>query len=91
MCKPSVNACRAPFPNLNIRGEGSARRARQRLSTSRQCGADAIVAHLAPQLRVGDVVAVMSNGGFDRIHEKLLAALGASGEKAEEVAGEAGS
>ena len=38
-------------------------------------GADAIVAHLAPQLREGDVVAVMSNGGFDRIHEKLLEAL----------------
>jgi UDP-N-acetylmuramate: L-alanyl-gamma-D-glutamyl-meso-diaminopimelate ligase len=53
-------------------------------------GADAIVAHLAPQLREGDVVAVMSNGGFDRIHEKLLAALGASGEKTKEGAGEAG-
>jgi UDP-N-acetylmuramate: L-alanyl-gamma-D-glutamyl-meso-diaminopimelate ligase len=38
-------------------------------------GADAIVAHLAPVLREGDTVAVMSNGGFDRIHEKLLNAL----------------
>jgi UDP-N-acetylmuramate: L-alanyl-gamma-D-glutamyl-meso-diaminopimelate ligase len=38
-------------------------------------GADSIVAHLAPQLREGDVVAVMSNGGFDGIHEKLLEAL----------------
>ncbi|HEX8499081.1 MAG TPA: UDP-N-acetylmuramate:L-alanyl-gamma-D-glutamyl-meso-diaminopimelate ligase [Pyrinomonadaceae bacterium] len=35
-------------------------------------GADAIVAHLAPLLREGDVVAVMSNGGFGGIHEKLL-------------------
>jgi UDP-N-acetylmuramate: L-alanyl-gamma-D-glutamyl-meso-diaminopimelate ligase len=35
-------------------------------------GADAIVGHLAPLLREGDVVAVMSNGGFDRIHDKLL-------------------
>ena len=52
-------------------------------------GADSIVAHLAPQLREGDVVAVMSNGGFDRIHEKLLEALRASGEKAEKGAGEA--
>jgi UDP-N-acetylmuramate: L-alanyl-gamma-D-glutamyl-meso-diaminopimelate ligase len=42
-------------------------------------GADSIVAHLAPQLREGDVVAVMSNGSFDRIHEKLLEALRASG------------
>lgn len=39
-------------------------------------GADAIVDHLAPQLRSGDVVAVMSNGGFDNIHVKLLERLG---------------
>ena len=38
-------------------------------------GADEIVSHLAPELRAGDVVAVMSNGGFGGIHEKLLAAL----------------
>jgi UDP-N-acetylmuramate: L-alanyl-gamma-D-glutamyl-meso-diaminopimelate ligase len=37
--------------------------------------ADAIVEFLAPRLVAGDTVAVMSNGGFDRIHEKLLAAL----------------
>jgi UDP-N-acetylmuramate: L-alanyl-gamma-D-glutamyl-meso-diaminopimelate ligase len=34
--------------------------------------ADEIVAHLLPQLRKGDVVAIMSNGGFGGIHEKLL-------------------
>ncbi len=38
-------------------------------------GADQIVSHLAPALRAGDVVAVMSNGGFGGIHDKLLAAL----------------
>ncbi|HYN85000.1 MAG TPA: UDP-N-acetylmuramate:L-alanyl-gamma-D-glutamyl-meso-diaminopimelate ligase [Pyrinomonadaceae bacterium] len=38
-------------------------------------GADEIVRRLAPELRAGDVVAVMSNGGFGGIHEKLLAAL----------------
>jgi UDP-N-acetylmuramate: L-alanyl-gamma-D-glutamyl-meso-diaminopimelate ligase len=43
-------------------------------------GADAIVAHLAPQLRAGDTIAVMSNGGFDRIHDKLLAALKAGSD-----------
>ncbi len=37
--------------------------------------ADEIVAHLAPQLRSGDVVAIMSNGGFGGIHEKILTAL----------------
>jgi UDP-N-acetylmuramate: L-alanyl-gamma-D-glutamyl-meso-diaminopimelate ligase len=37
--------------------------------------ADAIIDHLLPQLREGDVVAIMSNGGFGGIHEKLLVAL----------------
>ena len=34
--------------------------------------ADEIVAHLAPELKSGDVVAIMSNGGFGGIHEKIL-------------------
>ena len=34
--------------------------------------ADAIVGHLAPEMREGDVVAIMSNGGFGGIHEKIL-------------------
>lgn len=37
--------------------------------------ADAIVEHLKPKLSEGDVVAIMSNGGFGGIHEKLLTAL----------------
>jgi UDP-N-acetylmuramate: L-alanyl-gamma-D-glutamyl-meso-diaminopimelate ligase len=37
--------------------------------------ADAIVAKLAPLARPGDIVIVFSNGGFDGIHDKLLAAL----------------
>jgi UDP-N-acetylmuramate: L-alanyl-gamma-D-glutamyl-meso-diaminopimelate ligase len=37
--------------------------------------ADEIIAHLLPQLSPGDVVAIMSNGGFGGIHEKLLVAL----------------
>jgi UDP-N-acetylmuramate: L-alanyl-gamma-D-glutamyl-meso-diaminopimelate ligase len=36
---------------------------------------DDIVRHLIPVLREGDVVAIMSNGGFGGIHEKLLGAL----------------
>ncbi|HEX7177467.1 MAG TPA: UDP-N-acetylmuramate:L-alanyl-gamma-D-glutamyl-meso-diaminopimelate ligase [Pyrinomonadaceae bacterium] len=50
-------------------------------------GADEIVRRLAPELRAGDVVAVMSNGGFGGIHEKLLDALGAGreGDTQEEV------
>jgi UDP-N-acetylmuramate: L-alanyl-gamma-D-glutamyl-meso-diaminopimelate ligase len=35
-------------------------------------GADAIVQHLAPELLSGDVVVIMSNGGFGGIHQKLL-------------------
>lgn len=34
--------------------------------------ADAIVAKLGPDLKDGDVIAVMSNGGFGGIHDKLL-------------------
>ena len=37
--------------------------------------ADAIVAALAPQVAAGDVVAILSNGGFGGIYEKLPAAL----------------
>jgi len=37
--------------------------------------ADEIVSDLAPRLRAGDVVVIMSNGSFGGIHEKLLQAL----------------
>jgi UDP-N-acetylmuramate-alanine ligase len=33
--------------------------------------ADAIVENVAPRLRTGDVVAILSNGGFGGIYEKL--------------------
>jgi UDP-N-acetylmuramate: L-alanyl-gamma-D-glutamyl-meso-diaminopimelate ligase len=36
---------------------------------------DAIVAHSAPRMRAGDVVAILSNGGFGGIYEKLPRAL----------------
>jgi len=38
---------------------------------------DEIVRRLVSELRSGDVVAIMSNGGFGGIHEKLLGALSA--------------
>jgi UDP-N-acetylmuramate: L-alanyl-gamma-D-glutamyl-meso-diaminopimelate ligase len=38
--------------------------------------ADQIVTHLSPELREGDVVAIMSNGGFGGIHDKILQVLG---------------
>ncbi len=37
--------------------------------------ADTIVDHLTPELREGDVVAIMSNGGFGGIHDKILEVL----------------
>jgi UDP-N-acetylmuramate: L-alanyl-gamma-D-glutamyl-meso-diaminopimelate ligase len=37
--------------------------------------ADAIVAAMVPELKAGDVVAILSNGGFGGIYEKLPAAL----------------
>jgi UDP-N-acetylmuramate: L-alanyl-gamma-D-glutamyl-meso-diaminopimelate ligase len=36
---------------------------------------DSIVAHVAKNSATGDVICVLSNGGFERIHEKLLGAL----------------
>jgi UDP-N-acetylmuramate: L-alanyl-gamma-D-glutamyl-meso-diaminopimelate ligase len=36
---------------------------------------DDIVRTIAPQLAPGDLICVMSSGGFDGIHAKLLAAL----------------
>jgi len=44
--------------------------------------ADAIVQMIAPELRHGDVVAILSNGGFGGIYEKLPARLRALGAKA---------
>lgn len=38
-------------------------------------GADQIVERLMPDLRDGDVVVIMSNGGFGGIHQKLLEAI----------------
>ena len=40
--------------------------------------ADRIVAHILPELRSSDVVAIMSNGGFGGTHEKILSALRSS-------------
>ena len=37
--------------------------------------ANAIIEHLVPELKDGDVVAIMSNGGFGGIHEKILTQL----------------
>ena len=41
-------------------------------------GADDIVKNITPQLRSGDVVAILSNGGFGGIYEKLPRAIEAS-------------
>jgi UDP-N-acetylmuramate: L-alanyl-gamma-D-glutamyl-meso-diaminopimelate ligase len=43
--------------------------------------ADAIVAAIVPELRSGDVVAILSNGGFGGIYEKLPAGLRDAGRK----------
>jgi UDP-N-acetylmuramate: L-alanyl-gamma-D-glutamyl-meso-diaminopimelate ligase len=48
---------------------------RQGVSAGWSDSADAIVAEVAPQLETGDRVVIMSNGGFDGIHRKVLEAL----------------
>jgi UDP-N-acetylmuramate: L-alanyl-gamma-D-glutamyl-meso-diaminopimelate ligase len=42
----------------------------------------AIVAHLAANLKSGDVVAILSNGGFDGIYQKLPEALRSGADRA---------
>src|SRR5271170_1868030 len=54
-------------------------------------GADEIVQTLAPEMRPGDVVAILSNGGFGGIYEKLptrLLALAGEAELSESKTGE---
>jgi UDP-N-acetylmuramate: L-alanyl-gamma-D-glutamyl-meso-diaminopimelate ligase len=43
--------------------------------------AEAIVAEMTPRLRAGDVVAILSNGGFGGIYAKLPAAIAAGGRQ----------
>jgi UDP-N-acetylmuramate: L-alanyl-gamma-D-glutamyl-meso-diaminopimelate ligase len=59
----------------------------QRLGRNAQmlADADAIVAQAAPRMRSGDVVAILSNGGFGGIYEKLPARLGQLATQKDEV------
>ena len=50
---------------------------------------DAIVQTVAPEMRSGDVVAILSNGGFGGIYEKLPRALQAVAEKSGKVSAKA--
>ncbi|HEX3777602.1 MAG TPA: Mur ligase family protein [Polyangiaceae bacterium] len=45
--------------------------------TKKFANVDAIIDYLAPQVSAGDIVALLSNGAFGGIHEKLLTRLGA--------------
>jgi UDP-N-acetylmuramate: L-alanyl-gamma-D-glutamyl-meso-diaminopimelate ligase len=73
---------RLELPELAAEIQKNGRRARL------LADADAIVETIAPEMRSGDVVAILSNGGFGGIYEKLparlktLAGEGASGESA---------
>ena len=49
------------------------------LESAMYADADAIVAAIVPELRPGDVVAILSNGGFGGIYEKLPKAIEATG------------
>jgi len=59
-------------------GRGVAQRGKRARIIS---GADGIVQVIAPELCSGDVVAILSNGGFDGIYEKLPARLKSLGSK----------
>jgi UDP-N-acetylmuramate: L-alanyl-gamma-D-glutamyl-meso-diaminopimelate ligase len=60
---PPASGSRAAFPNA------------ESPKAELHPDADSIVHAIAPQLAPGDVVAILSNGGFDGIYDKLPAAL----------------
>ena len=70
---------REPVPLLNIPVEDhfSSAKLAQDLQAKNQDAlsfktTDEILVHLENVVRSGDVVAILSNGGFDNIHERLL-------------------
>jgi len=73
----------AAFAGENQPGAGAERNGRRaRLLPD----ADAIVQSIAPELRSGDVVAILSNGGFGGIYEKLPVRLRELGAPAKPMA-----
>jgi UDP-N-acetylmuramate: L-alanyl-gamma-D-glutamyl-meso-diaminopimelate ligase len=66
---------RLELPALAAEVEQNGRRARL------VADADAIVQTLAPEMRSGDVIAILSNGGFGGIYEKLPARLRELGDR----------
>ena len=73
-------APRAARPHQRPRGRAPRSRARSRATSGRRrrprAGVDAIVARVVEGAKPGDTVALLSNGAFGGIHERLLAALG---------------
>lgn len=63
--------CKAPDPDWGV----SSLLAEFSQPTAAYKTVDELVTHLAPTLKPGDHVIVMSNGGFGGIHEKLLKAV----------------
>ncbi len=62
--------------NQRLHPENVAQALRARgLESAVYADADAIVAAIAPELRAGDVVAILSNGGFGGIYDKLPKAI----------------
>jgi UDP-N-acetylmuramate: L-alanyl-gamma-D-glutamyl-meso-diaminopimelate ligase len=68
----------APGERLNPENVVAALRARG-VESALGADADAIVAMIVPELRAGDVVAILSNGGFGGIYDKLPKALESRG------------
>src|SRR5438552_1743452 len=60
---------------FNVRNAAMAAIAKAGRAAFYEHNADTIVDRIVPMLRPKDVVVVFSNGGFDNIHEKLLAQL----------------
>ncbi len=75
----SVFKAEAIPENERLSGSALVKELKRQGHSARECkDADAIVESITPELREGDVVAILSNGGFGGIYEKLPARLAAS-------------
>ena len=79
-----ATACRGEFRHIALYGIRITKTVDHDIGTLGSHGSyiesiDTIVTHVTADARPGDVVAVLSNGGFGGIHGKLLTALEAKG------------
>ncbi len=75
ICEPSVQKKIDPDQKFSCEMLAADIRSKGKEASSFET-ADALISFLLPQLKSGDLVLIMSNGGFDNIHNKILESIG---------------